>query len=345
MQDKLITPHTLRNTWRSSIPVFRYAIGSTLILGVAMGANYTLSYVTPVLALGFLAPGIPPVSAKAGAGFVLTLLIATMAGVIFSRLFLGYPLVFVPLLLLALLHLYYTISIKPVFKIYLMVSLVVIPMISMLSFKLGAVVAINLVLNAIIAILLIWVIFLIFPYGETLAAVKTNESASQPSPGERFISAMNTVTVVAPLLVLFFVFQWTGSLLILIFVMLLSMNPAATSFKAGLALITANLAGGLSAILVFELLVIVPEFLFLILLTLLMGLFFGKRLFSGKPVSKLYGTAFSTFLLVLGSVTTMEGNAGAKVWDRLFQIGMAVTYVVIASGLLNHFTQSKKKNI
>jgi hypothetical protein len=310
-----------------------------------MGANYTLSYITPVLALGFLAPGVPPVSVRAGAGFVLTLLIATFAGLVFSRLFLGYPLVFLPLLALALLHLYYTIYIKPVFKIYLMVSLVVIPMISMLSFKLGAAVAINLVLNAIIAILLIWIIFLIFPYGKASYILKTKLNAHVPSPRERFVTAMNTVIVVTPLLILFFVFQWTGSMLVLIFVMLLSMNPVATSFKTGLALIIANLAGGIAAMMVFELLVIVPEFIFLILLTLLMGFFFGKRLFSVQPFAKLYGTAFSTFLLVLGSVTTMEGNAGEKVWSRLFQIGMAVTYLVIASGLLNHFTQSRKKNI
>lgn len=343
MQDKSMLSDDTKSSWRNSLPVFRYAIGATLILGVAMAADYTLAYITPVLALGFIAPGVPPVSVKAGAGFVITLLFATFAGVIFSHLFLDYPLVFIPMLALALLHLYYTSAINQIFKIYLIISLSVIPLISITSFKLGEVVAIDLVINAAIAILLIWLIFFIFPYREAIAISQKSAEQNIPSEKERFVNAMNTVIVILPLLTLFFIFHWTGSLIVLIFVMILTMIPAATNVRTGLALILANLMGGVAAILVFALLTIVPEFIFLLLMTLLMGLFFGKRLFSEKPAAKLYGSAFSTFLLVLGSVTTSEGSAGAKVWSRVFQIGMAVVYVVVATGLLHYYTQQRKK--
>ena len=109
-------------------------------------------------------------------------------------------------------------------------------------------------------------------------------------------------------------------------------------------MIVANLAGGIAAIVAFNLFVVVPSFTFLILISLVVGLYFGQKVFSGNPAAPLYGTGFSTFLLVLGSVTTSaDGDASSKVWSRIFQIGLAVTYVVVAFGLLNHFIQSKKE--
>ncbi len=77
-----------------------------MILAVATGSGYTLSFVTPVLALGFLAPGAIPLSLKDVIGFIVTLALASFIGIVFGRLFLGFPLVFIPLLALALLRLY-----------------------------------------------------------------------------------------------------------------------------------------------------------------------------------------------------------------------------------------------
>ncbi len=45
--------------------------------------------------------------------------------------------------------------------------------------------------------------------------------------------------------------------------------------------------------------------------------------------------------MILGSVTASEDEAGAKVWDRVIQIAMAVVYVVVAFGLLDRITKRK----
>ena len=78
----------------------------------------------------------------------------------------------------------------------------------------------------------------------------------------------------------------------------------------------------------------VPEFGFLILVTLGAGLLFGGRLFSGKPTAPLYGMGFSTLLLVIGSTTASTGEADVKVYTRVIQVMVAVFYVVAAFGLL-----------
>ena len=129
---------------------------------------------------------------------------------------------------------------------------------------------------------------------------------------------------------------------LLVFVCLLSMQPAfAKDFKAGKAMILGNLIGGLSAILMFEVLTVVPQYPFMIVLTLLAGLFFGSRLLSDRKSAALYGMAFSTLLLVIGSVTTSTGDATSKVYSRIFQIMFAVVYVVSAFGFIDRFHRAR----
>jgi hypothetical protein len=103
--------------------------------------------------------------------------------------------------------------------------------------------------------------------------------------------------------------------------------------------------GGLAAIVAFNLLTVVPNLILLGLLTLLFGLFFGEKLFSGKPVSALYGTAFSTFLLILGNVTSFIGEAGEMVWTRIFQLAIVVIYLLTAFFLADHFIRADKPEL
>lgn len=344
MQGNVATGIRLGYNWGQAIPVLRYALGATLILAVAAGSDYFLSYITPVLALTFLAPGVKPLSLKSGFLLVASLAAASAIGVIFSRLFLDFPLVFMPLLALAMFYLYYSDRINPLFRIWLLVSLLLIPLLSSFSYKVGALVAITLVENAAIAVVLVWFIFLVFPYKEALAAAVMKSKPAMVPSITRYRIALKSTIVLLPVLVGFYLYQWSGAILVLVFVAMLSMNPGATSFKSGLLMILSNLAGGIAAIVAFNLFVVVPEFIYLILVTLIAGLVFGTWLFSGKPTAKLYGSAFSTFLLVLGSVTTSEGDAGSKVWSRIIQIGIAVVYVVIAFGLVDHFSKSRNEN-
>ena len=67
------------------------------------------------------------------------------------------------------------------------------------------------------------------------------------------------------------------------------------------------------------------------------------KLFSKAKIAPIFGTGFSTFLLILGTVTSSDNEAGSAVWSRLVQITAAVIYVVIAMGLLNYYQNKKSK--
>jgi hypothetical protein len=322
-------------------PVLRYAFGSAIIMLVAMGADYTLSYLTPVLALGFLSPGAKAPTLKSSAAFILIIAGASLAGVMFTRFFLDFPLVFLPLLVLAIFHIYYTTSLQKM-KMWLIIALLLIPMVSLESSSLGNVVAVNLVINAFVAIALIGLVYFIFPAAKPALEENKVNATQTFSAMQRFHSALKKTMVVLPVLVLFFVFNWSNALLVLIFIVILSMNPATSNKKAGLAIIMANLGGGVAAIVAFNLLTIMPAFYFLGLLVLLGGLLFGNSLFSGKKAAPLFGMAFSTYLLILGNVTSFRGEAGEAVWTRILQIGIVVIYVVIAFSVVDHFHFKKE---
>jgi len=322
-------------------PVLRYAFGAAIIMTAAMALNYTLSYLTPVLAIGFLAPGVKAPTLKSSLGFLLVILLSSFSGFIFSRFFLDYPLVFIPLLILIIFHIYYTARLQQM-KVWLIVSLLVIPMVSMQSAQLGKLVAVNLFLNALLAMVLVGLVYFIFPENNSGTAIAKKPAPIPLSAQQRFVKAGKQILVVAPLLICFFVFNWKGAILVLIFVSILSMNPAAANKKLGLAIIAANVGGGLAAIVAFNLLTVVPNLIFMALLTLLAGLLFGSGLFSGKPVAALFGTAFSTFLLILGNVTSFVGEAGEMVSERVFQLGIVVVYIVVAFYVVNLFIPSEK---
>lgn len=316
--------------------VLRYAAGSALIMMVATGWDYTLAYLTPILALNFLAPGTKTPTLRTGLLFLVSVAISCMAALLFSTLFLNFPLVFLPLLALILFHIYYTEYLQPM-KLWLIIAFLVIPMMMMKTPALGSIVAVNLFMNALVALVLSWLVWMMFPDSDADAVPEKKSIPGSRYSSLRFTDAMTRILVVLPMLVLFFVFNLSDSLLVLVFIAVLSMNPATANRKAGVALIVANLGGGLAAIIVYQMLTVVPSFLFSGLITLLAGLLFAVGVFGGKPAGALFGMAYSTFLLIQGNVVALAGEAGEKVWVRMLQIGVAVGYMVagfmVADGL------------
>ena len=330
--------------WSMLIPVLRYVLGSCFILGVTSLMNYDLAYLTSVLALGYLAPGAKPLRLKQGVGFILFLTIITCLTVIFTEMFLDYAMVFMPLLLLSLMWLYYTDKLPMMVKLFTLVSLVIIPFVSIDSGAIGSYVAARLVFNAFMAIILSQFVFMIFPLSEAdIPFEKKKQEVKKQSEKERFTYAIRIIFILFPVLLLFYMFKLSSSVLVLTFIAILTISPALSNPKVGLVLIVANILGGVFGILAYRLLTVVPNFVFMMLIALSIGLFFGSRLFSDSKYAGIYGSGFSTFLLILGSVTSSDAEAGSEVWSRVIQISIAVSYVVIAMSILNRFVNARKE--
>jgi hypothetical protein len=250
--------------------------------------------------------------------------------------------VFIPLLCLGILWLYYTNKLPATIKLFALISLLVIPLISLEPQGISGFIAIYLIMNAFMAILLTKVVFWVFPWSKADDSFIKSKNTESINELERYNNARNILFILLPILLLFFIFKLSGGLLILIFIGILSMNPGLANAKVGAVLILANILGGIFAILAYKLLTIVPLLVFMILLTLFVGFIFGSKLFSKNKLAPIFGTGFSTFLLILGSVTSSDSEAGSEVWTRVVQISIAVLYVVIAFRIINYFKINRK---
>ena len=326
--------------------IFRYALGSTFMVALALGYGWELSFLLPILGLDFLSAGKDKPSLREALTSIAVIGMASIVGLLFSYLFLQTPIIHILLTFLLLLFLFYTNSsfISPLLKTWLIIAVLLIPNVALLSMDVAETLAGGFMINMVLTILVVWFIFAIIPK----RATKENSTAmvvqkQETSKQVRFKFAITNTLVIMPVYLVFYYYQLSSYLLILIFIALLSMQPAFTkNFKGGFALILGNLIGGLLSIIVYELLTVVTTFGFLIIMVLISSLILGSQAFSDKKTAKLFAMGFSTFLLIICSVTGSGTlDAGAKLWSRVLQIMLAVTYVVVAFGLINRFRLSR----
>jgi len=78
MRDNSLIIHKWLHLSEQELGVFRYALSATLAMAIAMGFGWFLSFLVPVLALGFFAPGATRPNLKDGLNFILVIALACL---------------------------------------------------------------------------------------------------------------------------------------------------------------------------------------------------------------------------------------------------------------------------
>ncbi len=326
----------------------------TLSAGVAFGLAWPLSFITPVLTAKLLSlPKVMPL--KASIAFV-----AILSGsfLLSARLLLptlSYPAVHLLVMALILFLLFYAKAggTNPLVVVFLLIAALVVPLIGTLSETLAILVAKGFIFATIVAVVMAYVAAAAFPDPPGLEPTVAAESqggdsekgggAGPPPPRVRTAMALRSLVVIYPLVMVFQMFSMVDFAVVLIFASLLTLEPTfGKHFAAGKGLVLANLAGGLVAVVIYQLLVWVPSFAFLLLIVLLAGLWGGGWIFSGRPMGKLQGGGITTVFIILGPTLNGDAQAGAALFIRLFMIMGAVVYVVLAFGLLERLTRGRR---
>lgn len=322
--------------WRGDIRtmrILRYAFGGTLAMTIAMAVDWPLAFLTPVLALSFLGAKTPRPTVKSLVMFVLVITGACTAGLLVGLL-ISYPAVFLLSLALILFHLFHAKAggAAPLLITWTLIAVLLIPILTSLSGEVALLVAAYLIYGSVVAVAVVWLSHVVVPDPSVAAVTAPTPHPAEPLTGAARVplAAVSTL-VVFPLAGLFLATRKADAILVLVFVAMLTLQPSlAAGYKAGIALIIGNVVGGLASMLFYDLLVIVPEFSFMVLLTLVCALAFGSRLFSDSKWAPLFGMAFSTVVLIIGSTTSSFGEAGTKASTRVVQITIAVVYAVVA---------------
>ena len=327
------------------IRALRYAVGVTIAAALAFGIAWPLSFLFPVLSAVFLALPLPKLTLAQGFRNMRDTLFAFGTGFILTQFILPFPVIYVPLLALALFHTYYYLNRGGSFWLVLMllICLLLMPMLAGVDEGLAIGVVSGLVGSSWLTIFLLWLSHYLVP---DLPAASAKPKPPGYQPGFSAMAAEHALksTIVAlPIAIVFIANNWTSQILVMIFAAIFTLSPNLDKGKeAGANSIKSTLIGGGVAFIVYWMLVAVPEYHFLVLLMFLASLGFGAAINSGRPIAKYLPSAMVAMIILVNS-SLGEGSDFSGVFImRILFISMAAIYVVTALKVLDVYWPKKK---
>jgi hypothetical protein len=323
-----------------SVRIVRFGLGVALAMAIAFGFDWPLQFLLPVLTASLLGSKQPAPTLREGFYNILSIVAAFGLGLTFSLFALVYPLVYVPALGLVLFHIYYLVNRggAAFFAIMLLIAVLLLPMMAQQADLLADGIASAFIGFGALSVGVQWLAHAILPDPlDTRPSAKRRGGFHPGYSGAAAHNAAKSTLVVLPVAILFIAAHWTSQALVIIFIAIYSVAPVLRVSKQDtLYKFLANVLGGCAALVFYWLLVAVPEYYFLIALSLLSALLFGSVMFSDRPTAPYYSSAFSTLLILISTSMGEGADFGANFWIRVGLVAMAGLYVVGALSVLEH---------
>jgi len=324
---------------QKTIRIMRFAVGVTLAIALAFTLQWPLAFLTPVLTAVILAMPLPKPTLQAGLLNMLYTFVAFLLGVVFTLFLLPFPLVYIPVLGLALFNIYYFINRGGSFWFGLMslLAVLILPLLGLNYEGLAFGFALGFIWSGWLTVVMIWLAHFIFPDpdGSVLPASLKFQPGYSAAAAEL---ALKSTVVALPIAIFFIVFNLAGQLLVMVFAAIFTLAPDLN--KGSIAAknsITSTLIGGVAALGFYWLIVAVPEFHFFILLMFFTTLMFAQQIFSGKPYASYFGSAFVALFILVNSSLDAGGNITSAFFIRVALISLAAIYVVATLNVLERF--------
>jgi len=143
--------------------------------------------------------------------------------------------------------------------------------------------------------------------------------------------------------IIFFSLNLSQHALAMIYICFMAGTPNKNnSIVAMKANATATCIGGVAIIIAFNLLVAVPTYLFLIVLTLFFALLFSNKIYGGSVHTAAWSSGFTTFLVLLGSSTGVDKTASVNFYLRIAQVLFAGLFTVGALVIIERISRPGK---
>jgi hypothetical protein len=327
--------------------ILRLAAGTSAALWFSQVINWEVSFIMPVLVSFLLAVPIPAPRLKQGIIFILALALPAYGVLLMLPLLDNYRMVGILILIIACFWSFYY-SAKggsPVLGAFLTMGLALLTAVG--SDSIDALLMVNkaLVINAVIAMLFVWLSHAFFPELPRPANMGPRPSPPKPERAMAIWSAWRSTVIVFPVMLFFLLYQGSASYLV-VMIKVASMGQQVendTTKAAGKSLLMSTVIGGIGAIIMWQLLSIWPSLVFYSLLVALGGLIMGRRVFSGLAMHAQAGTWSYAFLtmIVLIAPAVLDGPGGASAsvgfYSRLGMMFAATLYSVIAVRIYDAF--------
>ncbi len=322
-----------------TVQTLRLAFGVWAAIAVAYGVAWQLSFIAPLFATIFLV--FPAwIGWKMAIQLLRRLSYSLLLGLLISEFLLGFPVICILVYGLLFFFIYYndTPLAPPFAAMFMTIGITIVPMMGLAGAGLPQFIAMSLFVNLGLGLVCAWIFHSLMPNSLATQNIQApaGKKAAPPSlaPREERVRQALTSTIVALTAIIIF---FSLNLVAYAFAMIqICFMVGAPNAKGSAQALKDNgvacCIGGLAIIIVFNLLVAVPTYPFLLLLCLLCTLLFSKQIFSGTPMSKAYMSGLTTFLVLLGTSTMVEKVASINFYLRIAQILFAGLFAV--AGLL-----------
>jgi len=332
--------------------ILRLAAGTSAALWFSQFIAWDVSFIMPVLVSLLLAIPMPAPKLKQGIIFILALALPAYGALLLLPIMDNYHVVAVLVLVAATFWSFYY-SAKggsPVLGAFLTMGLALLTAVG--SDSIDAQLAVNaaLVLNAVIAMLFVWLAHAFFPDPPRPANAPPRPSPPKPARAMAIWSAWRSTVIVFPVMFFFLLYQGSAAYMV-VMIKVAAMGQQVendTTKAAGKSVLMSTIIGGIGAIIIWQLLSIWPSLVLYTLLIALGGLIMGKRIFSGLAMHTQAGTWSYAFLtmIVLIAPAVLDGpgssSASAGFYSRLFLMFVATLYSVMAVRIYDAFRPIKQ---
>lgn len=330
---------------QQSIRIIRFSLGVTLSVAISSAIEWPLSFLLPVLTSVLLALPMPMPSLKAAFISMIFTLAAFALGLGFTLFLIPFPLIYMPMLGLVLFYIYYTMNRGGPFWLVLMslLAVLILPLLGNLNESLAMGFSMGFIFSGWLTMLMVIIAHLMVP-----DLPDAPRPPKKPPMKKGFVkpaaqAALKSTIVMLPMVLVFIVFDLTGQLLVMVFAAIFTLQPDIAKGKAaGVNSLKSTVIGGLFAFVFYHLLIVVPEYHFFIALMLLTTVYFGSKIYSGKPGAALYGSAFSTLYVLINSSLGEGSNFTSAFVLRFTFIFMATVYVVYGLMLFERYWPQRK---
>jgi hypothetical protein len=314
--------------------MLRLALGTTLSFVTAELLDWDLSFLVTVFLVQFLAASGPALGLRQGSAVVLALGLATSAAATVSTLLVDMPALLAIVLGVAL-FLAFVLQRSgrsPALGTLILVAFGFLPVLAVQEPDLVPAVAFYLIRSAAVAVLWVWLLHALLPDLER-AASSIRPAGDASADVTR--AALVDTAVLLPVLLAAMTLEVSAALVIV-----LTVTAILTQHKAGgrgvaLGLLLANLLGGITALVAYQLLSAVPTLGFLTALLLLVSLLYARAIADNAMRAPVLTTALVTFVIVFGmGVAPFLEEPGATLTLRLRNLALACLYTYAALSLL-----------
>jgi Protein of unknown function (DUF2955) len=309
--------------------VLRFAFGVTLAFMTAQLMEWTPAFLAPVMVAVLLVsiPIRPPI--KLGVGLIVIVSASALVALVLTATLRGMPeILFGITALIVFRGLYAVAQGRPAIgPLMLIICVTVIPVLGVQSWPVATTFAYAFVQATCFGILIAWIAHLIWP---RVMQPRASVAATPLSSELALKSALMGTAIMMPVMLVYLMFGLTDGLPVLTTT---AMIVLAMDYQRGrrqaLALVLANMAGGLASLLLMMLLVGHPSITTLTLIILGAALVFGWGITSGSPMAAaVLPTAFNATLIVFTSSLLSEDGTFFLWVKRLSQFLIAGAFAI-----------------